>query len=562
MADEQVVIVGAGPVGLIAAMDLAWRSVPVTVLEARSDEAPMHSRCNTTSARTMELLRRLGCSREYRQAGLPADYPTDVVYLTRINGREITRYRLPSSGDRFEQDRYCLDGGWRSAERPHRSSQMFLERVLRAHALRQPGITIRYFHEVTGVTQQDGRVDIAWRDTRDDSQGSIGARYVIGCDGGRSTVRRALGIPMDGGATGLGRTQSIFFRSNDVLRNFAVELGWMNWVINGDCFGNIIPINGTDLWLAHSMIPEGSDGVTEAEYDRQIREMMGCAIDYEVLGVETWQFNRVVAERYREGNVFLAGDAAHAWPPYAGHGMNTGIEDGVALTWMLAGALQGWAPPAILDAYEAERHNVGDKVSKAAAGLAATQHRVTQDPEMRAGAELPGEAGEAVRRTIRNHLLANDSKQFNAEGLNFGLHYDRSPIVAYDKGAPPPFSVDEYTPSTVPGCRAPHFVFAETGIPLIDRLGRGFTLLVSDDTLDVSGFVAAAEQSGLPLEVIDITHEPLARRLYDHALVLVRPDDRIAWRAHAMPAEPAVVLDLVRGAQIQHDTFETLGSMQ
>lgn len=551
MPDHQVVIVGAGPVGLLAAMDLSYRGIPVVILEARSDEEPMHSRCNTTSARTMEFLRRFGCSKQYRGTGLPADYPTDVIYMTRINGQEITRYRLPPSGSRFEDDRFCHDGGWRSAERSHRSSQMFLERVLRAHAMAQPNVDLRYFHEVTGVEQLGDEVRLAYRDVRTGAKGTISARYVMACDGGRSTLRRELGVRMEGGSTGLGRTQSIFFRSNDVLPAFSVSPGWMNWVINADCFGNIIPINGTDLWLTHCMIPEGVEGLTEDEYDRQIRETMGCDIDYEVIGIETWQFSRVVAERYRAGNVFLAGDAAHAWPPYAGHGMNTGIEDGIALTWMLAAVLQGWAPPAILDAYEAERHDVGERVSNAAAGLAAGQHAITHDMSLRSRTEAPDPEGNAVRREIRNRLLDADSQQFNAEGLNFGLCYDGSPLIIHDEGTPPPFEVANYTPTTVPGCRVPHFVFAETGEPLLDRLGGQFSLLVNDDSIDFSGLVAAAEACGMPLQIIDIAHEPKARKLFDRKLVLVRPDDRIAWRSDDAPADPGLIIDTIRGAAMQ-----------
>lgn len=562
MEEHQVIIVGAGPVGLIAAMDLAYRGIRAVVLEARTDAEPMHSRCNTTSARTMELLRRIGCSEQYRKAGLPPDYPVDVVYMTRINGTEITRYNLPGSGTRFSEDRYAHDGNWRSAERSHRSSQMFLERVLREYAVNAMGIDVRYFHEVTDVSQLGDRVELSFIDTRSGEPGAIAARYVVACDGGRSTIRRTLGIPMEGGATGLGRTQSIFFRSKDVLKNFAVKPGWMNWVINADCFGNIIPIDGKDLWLTHCMIPEGADGVTEEEYDLQIRQLMGCAIDYEVIGIETWQFNRVVATRYREGNVFLAGDAAHAWPPYAGHGMNTGIEDGAALTWMLAGVLHGWAPPSILDAYHAERHNIGQKVSNAAAGLAAGQHEITQDMRLRSATEQPGDVGVAARRHVRNRLLDCDSQQFNAEGLNFGLHYDASPIIIYDDGDAPAFAVSEYTPSTVPGCRVPHFVFAETGAPLLDHLGKGFTLLVSADDVDVSGFEEAAGACGMPLQVIDIAHEPKAKRHYDHMLVLVRPDDRIAWRSQTVPTEPAAILAIVRGAAIADEPSSNSGSAQ
>lgn len=557
MEEHDIVIVGAGPVGLIASMDLAYRGVRSVVLEARGMNDPMNPRCNTTSARTMELLRRFGCADKYRETGLPGDYPTDVIYMTRINGTEITRYNLVPNGLRFESDRFAHDGNWRSAERSHRSSQMLLDPVLREHAMEQAEIDVRLSHQVTEIRQVDGRVEIGYEKVGSGEKGAISAKYVMACDGGRSTIRRALGIKMDGGATGLGHTQSIFFRSNDVLKNFSVKPGWMNWVINSDCFGNIIPINGTDLWLTHCMIPEGAEGVTEEEYDRQIRELMGCDISYEVLGIENWKFSRVVAEKYRSGNVFLAGDAAHAWPPYAGHGMNTGIEDGVALTWMLAAVVQGWAPESLLDAYEAERHGVGEKVSNAAAGLAAVQHEITQDAEKRSKAESSGEEGDAVRRYFRNRLLDADSHQFNAEGLNFGLHYDASPIIVYDEGEAPPFSISEYTPSTVPGCRIPHFVFAETGTPLLDRLGKGFALLVSDDGIDVTGLVDAAAECGMPLQVIDIAHEPKAKRVYDHGLVLVRPDDRIAWRSNSAPIDPAGIIAQVRGAGTIQSTINS-----
>lgn len=545
---REVIVVGGGPVGLLSALDLAWRDVPVTVLERRSDADPAHPRCNTTSARTMEFLRRLGFSERYRQAGLPPEYPTDVIYMTRINGIEITRLRLPGSGDRFENDRIAHDSGWNSVERPHRSSQMFLERVLRAQAGAHPLIDIRFEHEVAGVTQHDGRVEVAFVNTASGVKGVLESRFVMACDGGRSAIRRQLGIRMDGGTTGIGRVQSVLFRSPEVIDCFSVRPGWMNWVINRDVFGNIIPIDGRELWLTHCMIPEGEEGVTAEQVDLQIKQTLGREVAYEVIEIEPWVFSRVVAERYREGNVFLAGDAAHAWPPYAGHGMNSGIEDGMTLSWMLAAVLKGWAPETLLDAYEAERRAAGLKISAAAEGMATAQHQITQDPQLKMRTEAPGEEGAAVRRKIRNLLLDCDSQQFNAEGLNFGLQYDRSPVICYDDGPPaPPFSVAEYHPSTTPGCRAPHFAFVETGEPLVDRLGKDFSLLVSDDEVDISGIVAAAERCGMPLTVIDIAHEPRGQRYYDHALVLVRPDQRIAWRSQTAPEDPAAIIARVRG---------------
>ena len=546
---DPVIVCGAGPVGLIAAMDLAWRGVPTIALEQRTDEAPAHPRCNTTSARTMEILRRLGCNDAYRACGLAADYPNDVTYSTGVTGREFARYHLPAASAPALAERVAHDGGWHSAERPHRATQFYLERVLRAHAQSFDLVDLRFCREVVGVEQSEGVVSIEVRNTETGSSERLTAPYLLACDGGRSAVRKACGIQMTGGYTGLGRNQSVVFRSKDVrpLMEKHNGLGWMNWVVNEAGRGATIAVDGDELWLTHIGIHGDQQEVTAETIERHITSVMGCPIEYEVLHTEIWQLNRLVAERYRDGNVFLAGDAAHIWPPYAGHGMNTGIEDGVAISWMIAAVLDGWAPPTLLDAYEAERQNVGEKVSRAAAGLAAAQFEILGGIECVALLDEDSEAGSGLRRDIRNQLVMRDSVQFNPEGMNFGLHYDTSPIIAYDGAEPPPYEISTYTPSTVPGCRAPFFAFIEDGVPIYDRLGKGYSLLRSDETLDIGGFVEAAAACAMPLEVIDIEYEPSARRHYDHALVLVRADDRVAWRGNAMPEAPGALIDKLRG---------------
>ena len=152
---DRIIVTGAGPVGLVAAMDLAWRGIPVIVLEKRDDVAPAHPRCNTTSARTMEILRRLGCNDAYRACGLNADYPNDVTYSTGLTGVEFARYHLPAAGAGAMAERVAHDGGWHSAERPHRATQFYLERVLRAHARTFDLIDLRFCQEVVDVQQAD-----------------------------------------------------------------------------------------------------------------------------------------------------------------------------------------------------------------------------------------------------------------------------------------------------------------------------------------------------------------------------------------------------------------------
>ncbi len=553
---EPVIVTGAGPVGLVSAMDLAWRGIPCIILEKRTDEAPAHPRCNTTSARTMEILRRLGCSEAYRACGLAPDYPNDVTYSTGIKGREFARYHLPAAGASVHAERTAHDGGWHSSERPHRATQFYLERVLREHAQSFDLIELRFCEEVTDVRQDSSSVTVTCRHTQSGEVSELSTPYVLACDGGRSDVRKACGINMVGGYTGLGRNQSVVFRSKDVrpIMEQHNGLGWMNWTVNQAGRGNLIAIDGDELWLTHlSLMPEQEE-VTEDTIARHIKAVIGEDIDYEVEHTEIWQLNRLVAERYQEGRVFLAGDAAHIWPPYAGHGMNTGIEDGVAITWMIAAVLQGWASLDLPKAYQKERHNIGEKVSRAAEGLAAGQANIWKSIDDVTELDADTEAGDALRKRVRNQLVMTDSVQFNAQGMNFGLHYDESPIIDYDEAQPPAYEIRNYTPSTVPGCRAPYFAFIEDGTPIYDHIGHGYSLLCTDAGVDVSGLVTAAAACGMPLNVIDIEFEPRARDVYDHALVIVRPDDRIAWRGNASAADPEALIDMLRGCHMKATT--------
>ena len=343
MEQADVVIVGAGPVGLVMAMDLAFRGVPSVVLERRSDEAPAHPRCNTTSARTMEILRRLGCAEEYTEVGLPPDYTNDVTWSTSLLGDEFARYHLPARNASARDERLAFDNRWHSAERPHRASQFYLERVLRSHAASFDEIDLRFDSEVVSLDQDPDHVTLGVRDTQTGAVDEIRATWVVGCDGGRSSVRKLSGIELAGEPVAMGTMQAVVFRSTDVLPIMEKNNGpgWINWVVNEGGHGAILAIDGIELWLTHLRLGDDHDEATAETIDRHITTIVGREIDYEVDHTELWRLNRLVAKQYRQGRVFLAGDAAHTWPPYAGHGMNTGIEDGIALSWLLAAVHDG-----------------------------------------------------------------------------------------------------------------------------------------------------------------------------------------------------------------------------
>jgi hypothetical protein len=242
--------------------------------------------------------------------------------------------------------------------------------------------------------------------------------------------------------------------------------------------------------------------------------------------------------------VFICGDAAHIWVPFAGYGMNAGIADATNLSWMLAGVLQGWAAPDLLAAHEAERLPITEQVSHYAMATALALAR--QRAAVPENIEDPGPEGDAVRARVGKEAYAINVAQLCCGGLNFGSFYDASPIIAYDGEPAPSYTLYDFTPSTVPGCRTPHFFLCD-GRSLYDAMGPGYTLLRFDPAVAVGAIVAAAAKRGVPLAVLDVAADAAAG-LYRHKLLLSRPDQHVAWRGDAAPADPLALIDLIRGA--------------
>ena len=195
----QVLVVGAGPVGLTAAMDLASRGIDVVVAEIRHAGEPPSVKCNHVSARSMEIFRRLGVAAKLRDAGLPADYPNDCAYRTTATGIELCRIEIPGRATR-----YTATGGpdtwWPTPEPPHRINQIYLEPILFSHAAAQPRITILARTEIVEIAQDDDEVVASARNLDDGSSFRIAASFAIGCDGGRSLVRKSIGATLVGDA--------------------------------------------------------------------------------------------------------------------------------------------------------------------------------------------------------------------------------------------------------------------------------------------------------------------------------------------------------------------------
>jgi len=547
--DASLLIAGAGPVGMCAAMEAARRGIDVLVVEAGSADKTADAKCNTVASRTLETFRRLGFSDEIRAAGLPDDYTTDVIYASSLTGPEFTRIELPSRAERRPElfPARFPDAAWRTPEPLVRVSQLYINPILARHMRATPGIRVVYDTEVLGYEQDADGVRMNVRE-KDGSTRTLSARYLIGCDGGRSAIRQAMGVRLEGDAE-LARMRSTLVRAQGIKPLFAGRRrAWMSWIVNHKVRGVVVSIDGHDTWLLHRQLPEGATDFDALDRDQSIRDLLGVdeTFAFEVLHHEDWIGRRLVASRFRDGRVFVAGDAAHLWVPFAGYGMNAGIADGTSIAWLISNVLQGWADPAMLDAYEAERQPITEQVSRLAMqSMLDTIETMGKGPVPPSLGSRYNPAGLAMRKVIGAKLHKLNVPQFAPEGLNFGYYYEGSPIIAYDGEKAPSYSMGSITPSTVPGCRMPHFWLAP-GLSVYDRLGPVYTLLRFDPQVDVEPMRAAAEAAGMPLELLDVP----ARRddaAFRHALLLVREDQHVAWRGDALPVDPAALVDRLCG---------------
>ncbi|MDB5859399.1 MAG: monooxygenase [Ramlibacter sp.] len=550
-----VLVVGAGPVGLTLALDLAWRGIPCLLAEVRHFREPPNVKCNHVAARTMEQFRRLGVAAKVRAAGLPDDHPNDVAFRTALTGREMSRVRIPSRLERFS-DTSGPDGWWPTPEPPHRVNQVYLEPILVDHAVQQAGLTLANRLRVIDFVQDGAGVLAQAEDLDTGKRMAIACDYLVGCDGARSTVRKAIGGTLSGQSE-IKKVQSTLIDAPGLWDRVPGRRAWCYYALNPRRTGTIFCIDGRDRWLVHNSLRPDETDFDAVDRDRCLRAILGVDADFEftVVSKEDWVARRLVADRLRAGRAFIAGDAAHLWAPHGGFGMNAGIADALDLSWMLAARMQGWGAPGLLEAYQAERLPITDQVSRHVAGHGSAKRDIEADIPARI--EEDSAEGEALRADLGQRNYALHVRQFCAAGLNFGYYYDQSPIIAYDSETPPPYGMGEFTSSTVPGCRAPHFRLRD-GRSLYDACGPYYTLLRFDRSASIGALEDAAAAAGMPLTVLEVEADDVPAA-YRHALVLCRPDQHVAWRGDAVPGDARALVELLRGAAPSQN--ETTGDM-
>jgi 2-polyprenyl-6-methoxyphenol hydroxylase-like FAD-dependent oxidoreductase len=542
--DTDVVVAGAGPVGLTLAMDLSGRGLRTVLAEPRHFAEPPSVKCNHVSARSMEVFRRLGVAQALRHAGLPADHPNDVVFRTSVTGTELTRIPIPCRRDRYT-DTSGPDGWWPTPEPPHRINQIYLEPILLRHAARLPGVTLNNRTQVVRFTQDADGVTVETVDVDSGRSKQLRARFLVGCDGGSSTVRKQMGAQLEGTAV-IQRVQSTYIRAPGLAALIQHPRAWSHYSVNPRRCGTVFAIDGHETWLVHNHLNAHEPEFDSVDRDWAIRQILGVPADfpYEVLSKEDWVGRRLVADRFRKGRVFIAGDAAHLWVPYAGYGMNAGIADAVNLSWHLSAQLHGWAAPAALDAYERERQPITEQVSQFAMNHA--QAMIKARGAVPERIEEPGTEGDAIRAAVGQQAYELNVQQFCCAGLNFGYYYDDSPLMVYDDEAAPAYSMGGFTPSTVPGCRVPH-LWLRDGRSLYDALGADYSLLRTRADAQADRLLEAARMNGVPMALLDLVGEALPAE-YRHGLLICRPDQHVAWRGDEPPADLSALFARLRAA--------------
>ena len=542
--NSDVLVVGAGPVGLTLAMDLAQRGVKVLVVEVRKFAEPPNVKCNHVSARSMEHFRRLGVAPTLRNAGLPANYPNDVVFRTSMTGIELTRIPIPC-----RENRYTETGGpdtdWDTPEPPHRINQIYLEPLLLKHAVAQEGVTLLNRTQVTDFVQDDHGVNVTLLNLDTQEIQVVRVKYVGGCDGGSSFVRKKIGAKLEGTEV-IQRVQSTHIRAPQLASMLPGKPAWCYYSVNTRRCGTVFAIDGHETWLVHNHLHPDEPEFDSVDRDQSIRNILGVDSDfkYEIITKEDWVGRRLLSNRFRDGRVFLAGDAAHLWVPYAGYGMNAGIADATNLAWLLSAAVNGWAHPDILNAYEAERHPITEQVSHFVMNHA--QKMIKARRAVPHNIEAADAEGEAARHLIGAEAYDLNVQQFCCEGLNFGYFYEKSPIISHEAEAAPAYSMGSFTPSTLPGCRAPHF-WLNDGTSLYDLLGNGYSLLRFDQRIDVKELLQKSAAHNIPLNVIDLQNQSQRPAAYQHALVLCRTDQHVVWRGNELPQSIPQFVSFLQG---------------
>ena len=525
-----VLIAGGGPVGLALAIELGMAGITCTVIEKRDGSISI-PKMSGLSIRSMEFNRRWGIAKQVQNAGWPKTHPQGLIYCTSMVGYELARHHVPAYVD--QKLPY-------TPEPRVACAQIFYDPILLAKARSLPSVTIRHMTSLDSFTQDQSGVRAVVTDRLTGRPETLAAHYLVGCDGADGAVVTSLGFGYEGKGL-VAHSVNVFFRSPELMKIH--DKGWsrfFRFTDAGGTWGEIIGIDGKELWrLSVLKAVPGYDGPA------YLRRLAGTDVPFEILSVMDWERRERVAEHYREGNVFIAGDAAHQNSPTGGLGLHTGLADAVDLAWKLIATLRGWGGDHLLDSYETERKPI------ALLNVHASTDEFLLLADLPGGPEIAENSprGEALRKRWAEAYRASSGATGPTftENLRLGYCYEDSPICVPDGSAAIPIETVAFVPSARPGTRAPHAWIAE-GRSTLDLFGEGFVLLrLGAHPPSAESLLNAAKTRRVPLRVIDLPDAKIAE-LYEAPLALIRPDGHVAWRGDSVPRDAAALIDRVRGA--------------
>jgi 2-polyprenyl-6-methoxyphenol hydroxylase-like FAD-dependent oxidoreductase len=544
--DSQVLIIGAGPVGLTMTIELGRRGISVLLVDKRSGfgKLPKMERCN---ARTMENFRRMGISTPIRAAGLDNDMPMDVfICLENIVKPALIHHSYASVNKLRAECRAATDGSM-AAEPYQLISQYTLEPLLHDLSKRYENVRIVFGHELINFNQDDKGVTARLR-LADGTMTESRADYLVGCDGASSVVRERLGFVLKGDSL-LEMRQGLFY-CEDLLERIPIGVG-RHYHVADNTNSFMIVQDDKKHFSMHATVD--SDEKMAPLFER----VVGFPIKYKHLYVGGWRQRLMLANRYRERRVFLAGDSAHLVIPTGGLGMNTGHADAVDLSWKLAAVLRGWGGPGLLESYETERRPIGAR-NIAASRRAATGRRAWRQ-QWRPEITEDSPAGEAVRKQVITVAEREQRWSNDLYGIELGYQYTNSPILmgANDAASIARMADVEsgfsYQPVTQVGYRLPN-TWMKDGRSIQDIIGDEYALVVNkkDNIPRLDKLENEFRRIGAPLSVVELdTREAVT--VYGSDLIIVRPDLHIAWRAAEIPDDPAHLVETITGNYCKRD---------
>lgn len=530
VTETDVIVIGGGPVGLTLAHELGSRDIATVLVEPRTEPDTSSPRCKQVNPRSMEHFRRLGLADEVRAWSLlPFGWSDAVVFCTSLGGYQVERFDGALALSDIPRSELPEPAQW--------TAQYRLEAALSAALPRHASVEARRGQRLARVEQDDSGVFATVVDAAG-QESAIRGRYLAAADGARSTVRRALGIGLSGRSHEIENLQVTFDAAGLGQRHFqgrAVQY----WVLNSAVGGLLGPLDTKDGWWA--IIVDAPPNATGEWVEQALHTMVGVGVPIRVRSRSSWTARMLIADRYRDGNCFLLGDAAHLNPPWGGFGANTGIGDAVDLGWKLAATLAGWAGPGLLASYEAERRPIAElAITEAERNMAVLTPELSRPDLDRVGA-----AADRARAAAADAVRLAKASELYTLGFVLGTGCPDSALVVPDDLPSPRFESSVYRPSAAPGMRLPH-LWLGPGLSLYDQLGPGLTLLHLGVAPTLDAWRKAAKSRGVPLRAVRL-HRPDVHRLFQANYLLVRPDHLVAWRGDKLPADPGDVLDHVRG---------------